>query len=194
MSEAVTRGMREQLNTGGLPLQGQGEVPVGGGVGAIWLAWSASGLRTLRWAEQGPLPDGPEPGEVPRHYVEPLTRYFDGKPVDPALIPVDLVGTEFQVRVYDALRNVARGTVRSYAGIAADVGSPRAMRAVGMANAKNPLPVVVPCHRIVETGNRLGGYSGGLERKVRLLELEGVAVHQDRVLPGQLDMGRGWID
>jgi methylated-DNA-[protein]-cysteine S-methyltransferase len=187
MSNAAVRAMTDQLNIGAVPVQGQGPLPVPR-LGQIWLAWTTRGLCAVRWASEGPLPDGPSPVEVPRHYAEPLGRYFEGKSVDPALVPVDLQGSDFQVRVYEALRRVPRGTVRTYAGIAADVGSPRAMRAVGMANAKNPLPIVVPCHRIVETGNRLGGYSGGLEVKVCLLELEGVAVHGGRVLPGQLDL------
>ncbi|MFW6051668.1 MAG: methylated-DNA--[protein]-cysteine S-methyltransferase [Myxococcota bacterium] len=157
-------------------------------LGDLWLVWSAQGLVAVRWPEQGPAEDGPTERVVPRHYAEPLGRYFDGKPVDPALLAVDLRGSAFQVRVWEALRQVRRGTVRTYAGIAADVGSPRAMRAVGAANGKNPIPVVVPCHRIVEAGHRLGGYSGGLERKRLLLELEGVRVEQGRVLPGQLDL------
>ena len=126
--------------------------------------------------------------DVPAHIAKPLRDYFAGEPVDPAEIPVDLHGTDFQKRVWRALRAIPRGRVRSYAGIASDVGSPRAMRAVGMANARNPIAIVVPCHRVVETGNRLGGYSGGLENKIFLLELEGVTVEGDRVQPGQLDL------
>lgn len=126
--------------------------------------------------------------EVPATYAKPLADYFAGAPVDPADVPVDLRGTEFQERVWKALRAIPRGQVRSYAGIARDVGSPRAMRAVGMANSKNPVAIVVPCHRVVEKGHRLGGYSGGLENKIFFLQLEGVHVEGDRVLPGQLPM------
>lgn len=185
----MARNMGDQANIGHAPLQGQGVLRAPH-LGEIWLAWSTRGLCAVRWASEGPLAQGPPPGEVPSHYAEPLGRYFEGKPVDPALLPVDLSGTAFRIRVYDALRRVPRGTVRTYAGIAADVGSPRAMRAVGLANAQNPLPIVVPCHRIVEAGQRLGGYSGGLDRKTHLLGLEGVTVHQGRVLPGQLDLMR----
>jgi methylated-DNA-[protein]-cysteine S-methyltransferase len=117
-----------------------------------------------------------------------LERYFAGEPVDPVAIPVDLHGTEFQRKVWTALRQIPRGRVRTYQGVGADVGSPRAMRAVGMANSKNPIPIVVPCHRVVEVGNRLGGYTSGIERKIRLLELEGVKVEGDLVLPGQLGL------
>lgn len=179
--------MNEDLNTAHRPLQGQASIDAGD-LGVIWLVWSAVGLVQVRWEEQGPIVEGPPRVELPRHFGEPLSRYFAGKPVDPALLPVDLRGTGFQVRVWNALRQVRRGTVRTYAGIASDVGSPRAMRAVGAANGANPLPIVVPCHRVVEAGNRLGGYSGGLARKRHLLELEGVKVEGDRVLPGQLDL------
>lgn len=132
--------------------------------------------------------EGPEVANVPAVYASLLGDYFAGEPVEPATLPVDLRGTDFQRRVWNALRAIPRGQVRSYAGIATDVGSPRAMRAVGMANAKNPIAIVVPCHRVVEKGHRLGGYSGGLDNKVFLLELEGVDVEGDRVLPGQLHM------
>ncbi|MFW6087150.1 MAG: methylated-DNA--[protein]-cysteine S-methyltransferase [Myxococcota bacterium] len=180
--------MRDQANTDDRPLQGQGVLDTPR-LGGLWLVWSAVGLVQVRWPEQGRLEDGPPERTIPRHYAEPLSRYLQHKPVDPALVAIDPRGTPFQLRVWEALRQVRRGTVRSYAGIAKDVGSPRAMRAVGSANAHNPLPLVVPCHRIVEAGNRLGGYSGGLERKKLLLELEGVRVDEsDRVLPGQLEL------
>jgi methylated-DNA-[protein]-cysteine S-methyltransferase len=191
MSDAAARDMPEQVNISDLPLQGQGPLPVPE-LGSVWLVWTPRGLCALRWPEQGPLPDGPPEAPLPPYLAEPLTRFFAGKAMDPALMPVHLHGTPFQVRVYEALRQVRRGTVRTYAGIAADLGSPRAMRAVGAANARNPLPVLVPCHRIVEKGNLLGGYSGGLERKVWLLGLEGVTVREGRVLPGQLALAAGW--
>lgn len=187
MNKVDDRPMGEELNTIDLPLQGQGilDTPV---LGRLYLVWSQRGLAGIHWEEQGPWDGVPSVKSVPAHYREPLSRYFDGKPVDPALLAVHLHGTDFQVRVWETLRRVERGRVRSYAGIAADVGSPRAMRAVGTANARNPLPIVVPCHRIVEKGNLLGGYSGGLARKKALLELEGVNVEGDRVLPGQLEL------
>lgn len=171
-------------------LRGQGPLHILG-EGTLWLVWSGAGLVSL--TQPGGKPpftsgDGPPIEAVPPYYAEPLHRYFAGHPVDPALIAADLRGTPFQVRVWNALRQVPRGTVRTYAGIAMDVHSPRAVRAVGMANKKNPLPIVVPCHRVIETGNRLGGYSGGLDRKRHLLALENVRVEGDRVLPGQLEL------
>ncbi|HEX7479475.1 MAG TPA: methylated-DNA--[protein]-cysteine S-methyltransferase [Polyangiales bacterium] len=87
-----------------------------------------------------------------------------------------------------ALRRIARGSVRSYVGVATDVGAPRGMRAVGMANAKNPLALVVPCHRVIETDMGLGGYTPGVHIKRYLLALEGVRVDNERVQPGQITL------
>lgn len=189
--------MQEDLNTGyggdQRSLKGQGPFEAEG-FGTLWLVWSDVGLVSLT------LPDRPPPFEagygppvldVPEGVARVLRDYFGGAPVDPTTIPVELHGTDFQKRVWEALRRIPRGQVRSYAGIASDVGSPRAMRAVGMANAKNPIAIVVPCHRVVEKGHRLGGYSGGLDKKIFLLELEGVTVEGDQVQPGQLDLGLG---
>lgn len=149
----------------------------------MWLAWSDAGLRHLGWRDPAL-----ELVPVPTVYATPLLGYFSGDPVDLNQIAVDPIGTDFQRKVWDALRGVPRGTVRSYAGIAADVATPRGMRAVGAANGANPIAIVIPCHRIVEAGMKLGGYSGGLDRKRRLLELEGVRIVGDAVQPGQLTL------
>jgi methylated-DNA-[protein]-cysteine S-methyltransferase len=125
-------------------------------------------------------------GDVPASIARVLTAYFAGEPVDPAGVPVAPSGTPFQLKVWNALRAIRRGHVRSYAGIALDVQKPRAMRAVGMANSKNPIAVVIPCHRVVEKDFSLGGYSSGLTIKRFLLELEGVHIVGDVVRPGQL--------
>ncbi len=170
----------------------------GGALGPLWLAWVGEGLTALRFGANPP----PEPellrlmpevwpveeAPIPSSVNGTLRRYLAGEVVDPVTIPVRLTGTRFQNRVWTALRDVRRGAVRSYGGLAADAGSPRAMRAVGMAMAANPIAIVVPCHRIVGSGFALGGYSGGLERKRLLLALEGVKVDGERVLPGQLDL------
>jgi O-6-methylguanine DNA methyltransferase len=102
-----------------------------------------------------------------------LRAYFDGArpPFD---MPLDLRGTPFQVAVWELVRRVGYGETRAYAQIAAALGRPAAVRAVGAANGANPVPIVVPCHRIIGRDGRLVGYGGGLELKRRLLELEGV--------------------
>ncbi len=151
----------------------------------MYLAWSAQGLRLLGWRQPG---DRVTDVAVPGQYAEPLLAYFAGAVVDLDALPIDPQGTEFQRKVWSALRKVPRGAVRTYAGIASDIGSPRAMRAVGAANGANPIAIVIPCHRIVEVGMKLGGYSGGIERKRRLLELEGARISGDVVQPGQLSL------
>jgi methylated-DNA-[protein]-cysteine S-methyltransferase len=160
----------------------------------LFLAWSARGLTLAHWMNAAdvmrPAEVGPEVPELspPDLYADLLRRYFAGERVEPVGLPVDLAGTAFQLRVWNALRRIVLGRVRSYAGIAIDIGSPRAMRAVGMANGRNPVAVVVPCHRVIEKNGQLGGYSSGLERKRFLLQLEGVHVSGDDVRPGQLEL------
>ena len=180
---------RDPLGQGTLLLQGIGEVA---------LVWSERGLLMLSLPSRSRDElaadmvdrgiEAPPFAEVPDPYRSLLLAYAAGDEVDPVQLPVDLRGTPFQLRVWSALRRIPRGSVRSYAGIAADVGSPRGMRAVGMANGANPVAIVVPCHRVVETGLRLGGYSGGLPMKRRLLALEGVRVDAGKVIPGQLEL------
>jgi len=99
-----------------------------------------------------------------REYLKGHRRTFD--------FPYELHGTEFQKKVWNALCQVPYGETRTYKEIASVVGNPKASRAVGMANNKNPLMVVVPCHRIVGTDGNLIGYADGLDMKKALLELE----------------------
>ena len=87
-------------------------------------------------------------------------------------VPLDLAGTPFQRRVWRALLDIARGCVSSYGQVAARVGAPRALRAVGAAVGRNPVSVIVPCHRVLGSDGALTGYAGGLDRKRALLALE----------------------
>jgi len=91
-------------------------------------------------------------------------------------LPLDVHATAFRRRVWEALRRIPAGQTRSYGEIAVEVGAPGAARAVGTACAENPVPIVVPCHRVVAANGRLGGYSGGLARKRQLLAAEGARV------------------
>lgn len=115
-----------------------------------------------------------------------LEEFAAGEPVDVATVPAVIEGPPFFVKVWDALRRVGRGDVCTYAHLGRAVRAPRAMRAVGQAMAQNPLPLVVPCHRVIADHARLGGYTGGTDRKRALLALEGVDVDGDVVRPGQL--------
>lgn len=83
------------------------------------------------------------------------------------------VGTDFQKRVWKALEKIPFGTTKSYGEIACEIGAPKASRAVGAANGKNPLSIIVPCHRVIGTNGKLTGFAGGLEVKEKLLNLEG---------------------
>jgi O-6-methylguanine DNA methyltransferase len=154
--------------------------------GTLWLAWTDVGLVRITFERM----DGvvADQRAVPAMYAHPLHRYFDGAPEDFDEVVLDLRGTDFQLRVWSALREIPWGQVRTYSGIAQQVGSPRAMRAVGQANHVNPIPIIIPCHRVVEAGHHLGGYGGGLDRKQFLLELEGVRFHEGVVQPGQMEL------
>jgi methylated-DNA-[protein]-cysteine S-methyltransferase len=102
---------------------------------------------------------------------EQLCQYFAGERQAFAL-PLELVGGEFELRVWNALLEIPYGETRSYGEIARRVGQPGAARAVGLANGRNPIAVIVPCHRVIGADGSLTGYGGGLERKRRLLQLE----------------------
>jgi methylated-DNA-[protein]-cysteine S-methyltransferase len=103
-----------------------------------------------------------------------LTEYFSGTRTEFDL-PLDPSGTEFQKRVWRALREIPFGQTRSYRDVAKAVGSAKAVRAVGLANGKNPLSIIVPCHRVIGSDGSLTGFAGGLEAKAALLAFEAKA-------------------
>jgi methylated-DNA-[protein]-cysteine S-methyltransferase len=103
--------------------------------------------------------------------IAQLDAYFAGELTDFDL-PLAPAGTAFQMRVWEALLQIPYGTTATYGEIAARIGQPTAMRAVGLANGRNPLAIVIPCHRVIGAGGGLTGYGGGLDRKRWLLDLE----------------------
>ena len=103
--------------------------------------------------------------------IRELEEYFAGRRREFTL-PLDLRGTPFQLAVWNGLAQIPYGTTCSYADLARQIGRPRAHRAVGAANGANPVPIVLPCHRVIASGGGIGGYSGGLETKRRLLAFE----------------------
>jgi len=113
-------------------------------------------------------------------YVQQIDQYFNGerKVFD---IPLDLIGTAFQLRVWHFLLSIPSGKVACYQEAAEAAGNVKAVRAAGMANNRNPVSVVVPCHRVVGKNGDLVGYGGGLDMKEALLSLEGISVHQKRI-------------
>ncbi len=120
------------------------------------------------------LPSAPLRDELPifKAARRELAAYFSGKLRDFTL-PFDLAGTEFQAKVWQALLKIPYGKVWSYSDLATRIGQPTATRAVALANARNPLPLIVPCHRVIGKNGALTGYSGGgIARKAALLHLE----------------------
>jgi methylated-DNA-[protein]-cysteine S-methyltransferase len=144
------------------------------------LAFGEDLEQTRHWLRRrfGEVAEG---GEFPVEILAALDRYFAGDLAVIDAVPVDLGGTEFQQRVWAALRRIPAGRTMSYAELATAVGNPRAVRAVGLANGRNPVPLVVPCHRVIASDGTLCGYGGGLPRKQWLLRHEGAAVRE----PGQ---------
>jgi len=144
-------------------------------IGKLLLTATERGLRSIHFG--GKLPEHArnelwiESTQVLQPYQEQLRAYFLGE-LREFTCKLDLKGTEFQRKCWDALLRIPYGKTCSYAEIAHQVGSPRAFRAVGQANHNNPIPIIVPCHRVITSSGTLGGYGGGLDVKQKLLQLE----------------------
>lgn len=146
-------------------------------------------LRAIDWAEEEGLRhrlarlgrDGVfalTPQRNPAGLTAALEAYFAGDLAAIDTLPVEAGGTPFQRSVWAALRGIACGTTVSYGEIARRIGQPGAMRAVGLANNANPIPIVVPCHRVIGADGSLVGFGGGLDRKRWLLDHEGAGSRQ----------------
>ncbi len=147
-------------------------------VGKLTLVATDRGLAAILW-------ENDRPGRVPleidaedgRHPVlveteRQLNEYFEGTRKTFALT-LDVEGTDFQRQVWDALLTIPFGETRSYGEIARQIGRPRAVRAVGAANGRNPISIVTPCHRVIGSTGKLTGFAGGIRAKAMLLSLEG---------------------
>lgn len=144
-------------------------------VGPLILAADELAVREIRFAQglREPAPAGetsPADALLDRAERE-LSEYFAGSRRD-FTVPIAPAGTPFQQEVWAALRTIPYGETRTYGQIAAAIGRPRACRAVGMANNRNPVAIVVPCHRVVGSTGALTGYAGGLDAKALLLRIE----------------------
>jgi methylated-DNA-[protein]-cysteine S-methyltransferase len=146
-------------------------------LGSLYLTASSLGLRSVSFEEvesasylkdlNGPLPEAKILAQAEwelREYLEGRRQSFS--------VPLDLEGTVFQRNVWQELQKIPYGQTRSYAEVAVGVKNPNAVRAVGNANGKNPMCIIIPCHRVIASDGTIGGYSGGLEFKRRLLEIE----------------------
>ena len=109
----------------------------------------------------------------PQGFTSAIRDYLAGDLRSIENLPVSTGGTAFQRRVWTALRKIPTGTTRTYGQLAAELGNPAASRAVGLANSRNPVAIVVPCHRVIGSNGKLTGYAGGLSRKQWLLRHEG---------------------
>lgn len=132
-----------------------------------------SGMARLLRLHYGSLV--PEPGAAPANVMRLLRRYFEGEVGGLGAIEWRTAGTPFQRSVWTALPTIAPGETLSYGALAAKLGCPKSVRAVGLANGANPISVVVPCHRVIGADGSLTGYGGGIERKRWLLNHEGAA-------------------
>lgn len=140
-------------------------------IGPLTLQADEAAVTAIRFGAGGaqdtsPLLDAAE--AQLREYFAGARRTFD--------LPLAPHGTAFQQRVWTALRAIPYGETRTYGELAAAIGSPNASRAVGMANHRNPIPIIIPCHRVIGANGTLTGYAGGLEIKRKLLALEGINI------------------
>lgn len=140
--------------------------------GAFTLVSTQDALNAISFQEELSLPEAiHEETPVLKQAAAQMAEYFAGQRKT-FTIPLAPKGTEFQKRVWQALCDIPYGETRCYADIAAAIGNPKASRAVGMANNRNPLMIVIPCHRVIGRNGALTGYAGGLDLKQKLLCLE----------------------
>ena len=159
-------------------------------LGPMFLEFSANGLKKATFMGEEALSLGVAPkstqeppslpGGVLQQWRDQVTQavadYFAGKSASFEALPLDLQGSPFHLRVWQELRKIPPGATVSYQELARSLGNPRAARAVGQACGKNPIPLIVPCHRVIAANGSLGGFSSGLHRKRWLLEHEQVNV------------------
>jgi methylated-DNA-[protein]-cysteine S-methyltransferase len=139
-------------------------------VGSIYLIFSGKSLAGISFKK--PLQIAFKKGATAKSFIKELEDYFQGVDNGFSQKIKFLKGTDFEKKVWSCLKNIPFGETRTYKWIAEKIGSPLATRAVGQALSRNPIPIVLPCHRIIESDGSVGGYSSGISIKRRLLELE----------------------
>lgn len=149
-------------------------------IGTLQVAASDEGLVAVVFANEikRRYAQAKGSGAAQKHLVQAIAAledYFAGKRRDFSDLTLAPSGTEFQKRVWQALSKIPFGQTRSYGEIARIIDNPKGMRAVGLANGKNPIPVIVPCHRVIGANGTLTGFGGGLPTKKWLLEHEGIS-------------------
>lgn len=150
-------------------------------VGPIKFVLDGDELISLKFSKVSSTRAHPQSASLPKaakRVERALRAYFEGDLKALDVLPIDARGTQFQERVWTGLRRIGPGELTSYSELAAEIGFPGAARAVGTALGRNPVAIIVPCHRVVRNDGSLGGYGGGLDKKRWLLRHEGVAKPQ----------------
>lgn len=143
-------------------------------IGPLYLVASEKGLMGLFWKKQNaPMAKSPDESLYLVQTIKQVEEYLNGERTK-FTVSLDLKGTEFQIRVWNELLRIPFGKTRSYKEIACLIKNEKAVRAVGTANGRNPVSLIVPCHRVIGSNGTLTGYAGGLNIKEKLLKLEGV--------------------
>jgi methylated-DNA-[protein]-cysteine S-methyltransferase len=144
-------------------------------IGPLLLVCDSSGIRQITFPQGGrplsPEPDWQEDQSAFAELTTQLRAYFAGE-LENFDVPLAPAGTPFQKKVWDELCKIPYGETISYGALAKRIGNPNASRAVGLANGSNPIPIVIPCHRVIGSNGKLTGYGGGLPIKEKLLALE----------------------
>lgn len=153
-------------------------------IGELLLVESEGKLEQLVFPNQhqgrSPNPDWVKNKSVFEEVCRQLEAYFSGK-LQQFSLELNPSGTDFQKKVWKALCTIPFGTTINYGELAEKIDNPKASRAVGLANGKNPIPIIIPCHRVIGKNRTLTGFGGGLEIKTKLLELEGHKIDNDLV-------------
>lgn len=157
-------------------------------IGVIEITGTEKGIVSILFSEDPmePEKDVEAAPEAMKQCVQELDEYFKGERIDFSF-PFDFAGTDFQKKVWNALTAIPYAETGSYKQIATAIGNEKAVRAVGMANSKNPISIAVPCHRIIGSSGKLTGYAGGLWRKEWLLK------HEQGMAEKRSEIGRAHV-
>lgn len=140
-------------------------------IGYLTISAYEQGITDVSFGKRNPVHAVCEETPVIKQAVSELQEYFEGRRRE-FTVPLHPQGTDFQLRVWQVLRTIPYGKTWSYKQVATAAGNPKASRAVGMANNRNPIAIIIPCHRVIGANGRLVGYAGGLDVKEKLLEIE----------------------
>lgn len=140
-------------------------------IGYLTISADEQGITDVSFGKRNPVHAVCEETPVIKQAVNELQEYFEGRRQE-FTVPLHPQGTDFQLRVWQVLRTIPYGKTWSYKQVATAAGNPNASRAVGMANNRNPIAIIIPCHRVIGANGRLVGYAGGLDVKEKLLEIE----------------------